>query len=65
MPEMKSCLKEKFRTTKTSSPYFRRKSTLLIYGKYNEYYIDNTRRKIFRHIKNFIFTSNQPWYPAA
>jgi hypothetical protein len=56
MPEMKSYLKEKFRATKTCSPHFKRKSTLLIYGKYNDYYIDNPRGKIFRHIKNFIFT---------
>jgi hypothetical protein len=56
MPEMKSSLKEKFRATKTCSPYFRRKSTLLICLKYNDCYIDNPRGKIFRHIKNFIFT---------
>jgi len=53
---MKPCLKEKFRTTKISSPYFRRNSNFLIYGKYNDYYIDNPRGKIFRHIKNVIFT---------
>jgi hypothetical protein len=52
MPEMKSCLQKKFRATKTCSLYFRRRSTLLFYGKYNDYYIDNPRGKIFRHIKN-------------
>jgi len=56
MPEKKSCLKEKFRATKNCSPYFSKKSTLLIYGKYNDYYINNPRGKIFRHIKNIIFT---------
>jgi hypothetical protein len=56
MPEMKSYLKEKFRATKICSPYFRRNSTLLIYGKYNDYYIDNPRGEIFKHIKKFIFS---------
>jgi hypothetical protein len=64
MSEIKYCFKEEFLATKTCSPYFRKKSSLFIYGKYN-YYIDNPRGKIFRHFKILYFQSNQPWYPAA
>jgi hypothetical protein len=60
MPEIKYCFKEEFLATKTCSPYFRRKSTLLMYGKYNDYYIDNPRGKIFRHTKLSYLQSNQP-----
>jgi hypothetical protein len=62
---MKPCLREKFMTTKTCSPYFRRKSTLLIYGKYNDYYIYNPRGKNSGTVKILYLKSNQPLYPAA